>query len=194
MRRGFSPKSGAGISSGCGASRSFAGASGSSLATPRAGADTKSQLAPPGPAMRTQCKLTLTGRRSTTRRICSRRGASSKGRVAARRRKRRADGPSPCTSRASSASRSLAPNRASMAGLALTSKPGGDRIASRALSFSHASGASSRSKAAAACSRECGVRSAADDGGEWVKIGAREWTSDRRSRVPTIRALSLAKA
>ena len=107
---------------------------------------------------------------------------SPKGSVAARRRRRRADGPSPRTSRASSASRSLAPNKASMAGLALTTKPGGDRIASRALSFSHSSGASSRSKAAAACSRDSGVRSAADDGGEWVKVGAREWTSNRRSR------------
>jgi hypothetical protein len=41
------------------------------------------------------------------------------------------------------------------------------------LSFSQASGASCRSKAA--CSRESAVRSAADDGGEWVKVGAREW-------------------
>jgi hypothetical protein len=43
------------------------------------------------------------------------------------------------------------------------------------LSFSHSSGASCRSKAAPARSRDSGVRSAADDGGEWVKVGAREW-------------------
>jgi hypothetical protein len=27
------------------------------------------------------------------------------------------------------------------------------------------------------------VRLAADNGGEWVKVGAREWTSDRRSHT-----------
>ncbi len=190
---GSSRKSGADISSGCGILWSFAGAGGSSLTTPRAGADSNSHVAPPGPAMRTQRKLTPIGRRSTTRRICSRRG-SPMGSVAARWRRRRADGPSARTSRASSASQSLAPNRASMDGLALTTRPGGDTIASRALALSHSFGASSRAKAAAPCARDCARRSAADDGGEWVKVGAREWTQIGAVASPTIRALSLAKA
>ena len=175
-------------------SRVFAGADGSSLATPRAGTDSKSHVAPPGPAMRTQRKLTPIGRRSTTSRIGSRRDGSPMGSVAARWRRRRAEGPSPRISRASSASQSLAPNRASMAGLALTTKPGGTRIASRALSFSHSSGASCRSKAAAAWSRDGADGSAADDSGEWVKVGAHNWTQIGAVASPTIRALSLAKA
>ena len=157
--------------SGWGASPSLAGGGGSLLecdsapAAPRAGTDAKSQLAPSGAQRRTQRKLTPAGRRSTTRRICSRRGSPT-GSVAARRRRRRADGPSPRASRVSRASQSLASNNASMAGLAFTTDPGGNRIASRALSASHSRGAPSGLKVAAACSRARGVRSAADDGGE----------------------------
>ena len=127
-------------------------------------------------------QIDAAGRRSTTRRICSSRG-SPIGSVAANRRRRRADGPSPRASRVSSASQSLASNKASIAGLALTTKPGGKRIARRALSASHSPGASCGSKAAAACSRDNTVSSAADEGGEWVKVGAREWTSNRRRRM-----------
>jgi len=74
-----------------------------------------------------------------------------------------------------------------MAGLALTTKPGGERIASRALSFTHSRthsrGAADGSKAATACSRGRATKSTADVGGEWVKVGAREWTSNQRGRM-----------
>ena len=77
----------------------------------------------------------------------------------------------------------LASNKASIAGLAATIRAGGKRIARRALSASHSGARHCGSKAAAACSRDNTASSAADEGGEWVKVGAREWTSDRRRRM-----------
>ena len=59
------------------------------------------------------------------------------------------------------------------AALAATIRADGLAIASRALSPSQSAGASRESKAAAsACDWAAG--SAADDGGKWVKVGARE--------------------
>ena len=150
----------------------------------------------PAPAMRTQRKLTLIGRRSTTsasaRDAAARRWEASPpdGAGAAR------DGPSPRSSRASSASQSLAPNKASMAGLALTirARRGQDRQPRLVVQpVSAAPAADRRPRRLRRATSAAG--SAADDGGEWVKVGAREWTSNRRrSASPTIRALSLAKA
>ena len=178
----LSSKPDAGISSDRKASRSGPGADGSSDAMPRAGIDARTQVASPGPAMRMQCKLRLTGRLSRTTRIGSRRGGPPTGSVAARRRRRRANGPSPPISRASSASQSLAPNRASIAGLAFTRKPAGKRSASRALPLSHSCGASCLERRSGSLTRKRrGV-----GGGRWRRVGqvgAREWTSDRRSHT-----------
>ena len=193
---GGPPGSGAAGSSGGGASGSSTGGGGSALAAPRAGIDAKSQLSPPGAATRAQRKLTLIGRRSTTKRKASSCSGPT-GRVAARWRRRRALGPSPRTSRASSASKLSTPNNASMAGLASTMRAGGNAIASRALSPSQSAGPSRGSKAAVVRSGERTASSAGVDGGEWVKVGAREWRKDRRGWRPigpTTRALKLAKA
>ncbi len=170
---GDSPKSGSGGSSGFGASRTSAGAGGARLAAPRAGTDTSSHVAPPGAETRAQRKLTLVGRRSRTKPMRSRRDGSPTGNVAAKWRRRRALGPSPCMSRASSASKSSAPNKASMAGVAATIRAGGLTIAKRALSLRQSCGARSGSKAAAASSRDRSARSAGAIGGGWVKVGAR---------------------
>jgi len=62
-----------------------------------------------------------------------------------------------------------------MAGLAATIRTGGKTIASRALSPSQSGGASRGSKAAPASSGDWTAGAGADDGGEWVKVGAREW-------------------
>ena len=144
----------------------------STLAAPKAGIDTKSNVAPCATATRAQRKLTLAGRRSTTKRMRSSRGGSPIGNVAARWRRRRALGPSPSMSRASSASKSLAAKKASAAGLATTIRAGGLTIAKRALSLRQSCGACSGSKNAAA---SCGMRSARSAGGaEWVTVGARK--------------------
>ena len=162
---------------------------------PRAGTDTSSHVAPPGAETRAQRKLTLVGRRSRTKFMRSSRDGSPTGNVAAKWRRRRALGPSPRTSRASSASKSSAPNKASMAGLAATIRAGGPTIAARALSLRQSCGAHCGSKAAAASSRDRSARSAGAIGGEWVKVGARQYKSGQRaaSGRPTIRALRLAK-
>ena len=170
---GGPPTSGAGGSSGGAASRPSAGGGGAALAAPRAGIDAKSHVAPAGAGTRAQRKLTLIRRRSTTKRMPSSRAGSPTGSVAARWRRRRALGPSPRSSRASSAFVSLTSNNASMAGLAATIRTGGNAIASRALSPSQSGGASRGSKAAPASSGDWTAGSRADGGGEWVKVGAR---------------------
>ncbi len=165
IRRRGPLKTGSGGSSGGRASRPPAGGGGSAVAAPRAGIDAKSKVVPAGARTRTQRKLTLVGRRSMTKRMPSSRGGRPIGNVAARWRKRRALGPSPRTSRASRASVSSTPNKASSAGLASTMRAGGLAIANRALSLSHSVGASRRSKAAApSCDWTAG--SGADGDGE----------------------------
>ena len=142
----------------------------------------QSHVAPPGAETRAQRKLTLVGRRSRTKPMRSRRDGSPTGNVAAKWRRRRALGPSPCMSRASSASKSSAPNNASMAGLAATIRAGGLTIAKRAVSLRQSCGARSGSKAAAASSRDKSARSAGAIGGEWVKSGLvnKNWVSGLR--------------
>ena len=170
---GDPPTAGGGSSSGGATSWPSAGGEGSAVAAPRAGSDAKSHVPPPGAGMRTQRKLTLTGRRSTRKRMPSSRGGSPTGSVAARWRSRRALGPSPRSSRAPSASPSLTSNSASIAGLAATIRADGYAIASRALSPSQSGGASRGSKVTAF---SCGwtAASGAGGGGEWVKVGARK--------------------
>ena len=167
-----------------------------SLAAPRAGAVAKSQLAPPGPRHADAAQI------DAGRAPADDKAHLLETRRLAKRKRRRQAAQAPRR-------RSLAPHQPSLERLAVLGAEQSEHGRARAHDKARgrqdreprlvlqplASGASSRSKAAAACSRDCGVRSAADDGGEWVKVGAREWTSDRRSRdTPTIRALSLAKA
>ncbi len=71
---------------------------------------------------------------------------------------------------------SLTANSASIPGLAVAIRPGGNSIASRALAPTQSCGASRASKVAAfPCGWTAG--SGAYGGGEWVKVGAHELTT-----------------
>ena len=108
--------------------RAVAGVGGSSARrAQRPESTAKASSRPPAPAIRAQRKLTLIARRrSTTRRIRSRRGGPPTGSVAARWRRRRADRPLAPHQPGFERLASSAPKKASTAGLALTtSRPAG---------------------------------------------------------------------
>ena len=184
MRRRLSPKSGAAASSGCGASRSLRAQAARRLRRPEPEPTPKASSRLPAPADADAAQI------DAGRAAGRPQGASARD-AAARQWEASPPGgaggaptvlrPAPAELRAPRSP--WRRTKRAWPGSRSRQSPGG--IGSRAAPCRSATllARPRRSKAAAACSRESAVRSAADDGGEWVKVGAREWTSNRRSRM-----------